>query len=424
MTSRLVILAVLLSGLGGCAAYQDVSHVTGMHMRAKQAFNAIYADAQVDKHFRAGWRAGYVDVSNGSGGKPRPFAPGKYFTPKYQNAEGEQLLANWVNGYAEGSDFALETGADQFLIIPQLDDASLPNAGHITPKKYFASDQANRIKTEEREDIAPGPIDPERLEDFEQEADADNSDAETGNAENENDGGDEVRSNGPDSENELPPEQQHRSEGVTAPSTQMFNPGNLRPRSQGMVPVETVPESRVPADPKTVDTTNTHLSIPDQIPIERISKKESVSKYLRADWNLTDQHEELRTIPDYKSKLPKSIVPTEEIGVPPSTLPGNPAKSNSSNKDAKTSIPNSQVPIVDLQSPVEPTPNKSLRNTIGPVTVPSDTLPSLPSKSSASGLLELQSSFNLRSPQRKPEKKSSTRLTPRNLDISATATQD
>jgi hypothetical protein len=67
--------------------------------------------------FGAGFRDGYQAVAAGSNGCPPPLPPRKYWTWKYQTAEGQAKVAAWFEGYSHGATAAEEDGADNFQDI-------------------------------------------------------------------------------------------------------------------------------------------------------------------------------------------------------------------------------------------------------------------------------------------------------------------
>jgi hypothetical protein len=143
MESRLFLLLAVIAccGIGGCATLHDYSTQMTNRSRAKQAFHDCVGSQPTDVHFRDGWLAGYQDVAHGSGGKARPFAPPKYFSGKYQNPEGEACLDNWMQGYEAGKQYALQSQADSYHLIPTLNGASLPRTAFEVPDWYFANIQ-------------------------------------------------------------------------------------------------------------------------------------------------------------------------------------------------------------------------------------------------------------------------------------------
>ena len=160
MKSKLCGLIALVAYLSfsGCASFQDVAHDTAKKRRARQEFNACAGAEDQDKHYRDGWQAGYLDVANGSGGKTRPFAPSKYFSPRYQNPAGEQHLANWNCGYEAGVEYAMATDAARYQFVPT--SASLPKNDPVMPDWYFANIQGteNSASHSDAEDVIK-PID-------------------------------------------------------------------------------------------------------------------------------------------------------------------------------------------------------------------------------------------------------------------------
>ncbi len=82
------------------------------HMRKWQ-----FIDQPYFRDFGEGFRAGYIDVASGGNGCTPALPPRKYWTWRYQTAEGQAKVAAWFAGYPHGARAAEEDGAGLFSQI-------------------------------------------------------------------------------------------------------------------------------------------------------------------------------------------------------------------------------------------------------------------------------------------------------------------
>lgn len=129
----LTLFGIVLAANSGCAAVQGVRNVIAYNdctddfvaswRGGAWAVKAWHRDSHqfADRpHFRAfgdGYRQGYKDVVLGSNGCPPPLPPRKYWSWKYQTAEGQGKVAAWFDGYPHGARAAEQDGAGNWLEI-------------------------------------------------------------------------------------------------------------------------------------------------------------------------------------------------------------------------------------------------------------------------------------------------------------------
>lgn len=114
----------LTKGLRDYIAYNDSCNDFVMGWRnnvwSRQAWHeqkGYFADHPELRAFGQGFRDGYRDVAGGGSGCPPPVPPRKYWTWKYQTAEGQCKVAAWFEGYSHGARAAEEHGAGYFQDI-------------------------------------------------------------------------------------------------------------------------------------------------------------------------------------------------------------------------------------------------------------------------------------------------------------------
>ncbi len=154
---RFVVLACLVLGASGCSmtkgvrdhfAYNDTTNDFVMGWRntvwARQAWHNQKHHFAGHAEFHAlgaGFRDGYVDVATGGSGCPPSVPPRKYWSWKYQTAEGQCKVAAWFEGFAHGARAAEVDGADNFQDIqvsylietqysPEFQAGQIPILGH------------------------------------------------------------------------------------------------------------------------------------------------------------------------------------------------------------------------------------------------------------------------------------------------------
>lgn len=107
----------LIPGLGNALAYNTVSDdlVTGWrdNVWAKRAYNRRVAQMPVgrfESSFRDGFIDGYHSVAQGGNGCQPAMPPRKYWSWKYQTAEGQCKVQAWFQGWSYGAKAAEEDG--------------------------------------------------------------------------------------------------------------------------------------------------------------------------------------------------------------------------------------------------------------------------------------------------------------------------
>jgi hypothetical protein len=151
-----LILALLSTSMVGCAGLDDVSHYilreplaynshTDRHVayhsaraQAKGAWQEVLSsDPQLDRgsHFERGFFDGYVDYTVlGGNGLPPILPPSHYWGRKFQNAAGQQAIAEWYSGFGLGTELA-QYGCRSNLIVPSA------HSLHCTDEEFTPHEQ-------------------------------------------------------------------------------------------------------------------------------------------------------------------------------------------------------------------------------------------------------------------------------------------
>lgn len=90
------------------------------HVYSRRAFNRrinSFPATQFPNSFREGFIAGYHDVANGGKGCPPSVPPRKFWSWKYQTAEGQCKVNEWFAGYPYGAKAAEEDGIGNYRDI-------------------------------------------------------------------------------------------------------------------------------------------------------------------------------------------------------------------------------------------------------------------------------------------------------------------
>lgn len=109
-----VLAAALLSLSGCCCTDEGLDHAL-KRTEARLAYTEpcdCSIPAGVGADYERGWRAGYLDVSEGRSGTPPVVPPHRYRTYKYQTGVGRQAAAAWYQGFAAGAAAAKCQGLD------------------------------------------------------------------------------------------------------------------------------------------------------------------------------------------------------------------------------------------------------------------------------------------------------------------------
>jgi len=156
MKFALICLAVVIAA-SGCTHMQEMQNNSVLQARAALAWKAA-ADVPRHgfhaRHFSRGWKRGYFDVSRGSDGRPPLIPPKAYWSFKYQNPAGEEVVQTWYAGYQQGAATAMAAGVRERNFVPNGVDA-----GYVPPIAVDAS--AHEVDQEPiyQEQIAPPPPD-------------------------------------------------------------------------------------------------------------------------------------------------------------------------------------------------------------------------------------------------------------------------
>lgn len=142
--SLFLVAVVSLICSGGCQAFHavvDHVHYSDSHddfmiglrnrynsWQAWQCVKDDFADHAHLKAFAEGFRAGYSDVASGGKGCPPPLPPRKYWSWKYQDAEGQAAVAAWFDGFPHGAAEAEQEGLGNYREI---------QVSHFTRAQYL-----------------------------------------------------------------------------------------------------------------------------------------------------------------------------------------------------------------------------------------------------------------------------------------------
>lgn len=106
-----------MTGINNALAYNSASDdlVTGWrdHVWAKRAYNRRVANLPVGRFesvFREGFIDGYHNVAQGGNGCQPAMPPRKFWSWKYQTAEGQCKVQAWYQGWSYGAKAAEEDG--------------------------------------------------------------------------------------------------------------------------------------------------------------------------------------------------------------------------------------------------------------------------------------------------------------------------
>ena len=108
--------AICLLVVGGCACTDECVDTALKRTEARLAYGEACncsPPCGMGDDYERGWRAGYLDVSEGRSGTPPIVAPHRYRTYKYQTGSGKQAAAAWYQGFSAGAAAAKCQGLDQ-----------------------------------------------------------------------------------------------------------------------------------------------------------------------------------------------------------------------------------------------------------------------------------------------------------------------
>lgn len=111
----LCVLTTAVFSLAGCCCYTEGVDYALKRTEARLAYSEP-CDCPVPDgvgiDYERGWRAGYLDVSEGRSGTPPVVPPHRYRTYKYQTGSGRQAAAAWYQGFTAGAAAAKCQGLD------------------------------------------------------------------------------------------------------------------------------------------------------------------------------------------------------------------------------------------------------------------------------------------------------------------------
>lgn len=101
---------VLSASMTGCTSFRrlGIGEAVAITYRdavwARRAYNLRYGNCQrpYEEHFRNGFSAGYLDVSNGGDGFVPALPPQDYRGYEFQSADGAKCVDSWFEGYPAG----------------------------------------------------------------------------------------------------------------------------------------------------------------------------------------------------------------------------------------------------------------------------------------------------------------------------------
>ena len=157
-------LAVVSLGQSGCSSnFRNIAGELNNNILieyrdavwSRRAYNLRYGncDRPFSNHFRDGFCAGYMDVSNGGDGYVPALPPQEYRGYEYQSAEGAQCVNTWFEGYPAGVAAAKQdkTGEYKDMFISKMINSAITqeNATHSLPsdvpviKSRFGTEASN-----------------------------------------------------------------------------------------------------------------------------------------------------------------------------------------------------------------------------------------------------------------------------------------
>ncbi|WP_437224101.1 hypothetical protein SH661x_003487 [Planctomicrobium sp. SH661] len=97
-------LLALLS-MAGCASLVDSHYEHTQRLRTELAYLKFWwhSEDACGHDYKAGWKAGYLDVTTGGDGQPPMFAPHCYWSPSQILCHCDQKRNEWYTGFQDGA---------------------------------------------------------------------------------------------------------------------------------------------------------------------------------------------------------------------------------------------------------------------------------------------------------------------------------
>ena len=116
---RFSVLLPLLAMVAGCASFVDnhYEHTQRLRTRIACMKHVWGSERNCGSDYRAGWRAGYYDVTTGGDGTPPLFAPHNYWSPKNILKHGDQKRIQWYSGFQDGAAIAAQQPDTHYLKV-------------------------------------------------------------------------------------------------------------------------------------------------------------------------------------------------------------------------------------------------------------------------------------------------------------------
>lgn len=116
---RFSVLLPMLGMVAGCASLADSHYEHTQRLRTEIACieNVWGSERNCGADYRAGWKAGYYDVTTGGEGVPPLFAPHNYWSPLQTLKYGDQKRAMWYSGFQDGAALAAQQPDTHYLKV-------------------------------------------------------------------------------------------------------------------------------------------------------------------------------------------------------------------------------------------------------------------------------------------------------------------
>jgi len=122
MVRILTLIGLGCAVLSGCATCKENRYEVVQSCHAEWAWRCVKPSRcekdPYPRHFRTGWKAGYKNVALGGGGLLPPVPPQKYWSARFETAEGRKMISSWYCGYQMGAIQAEKRCEDSFHPVP------------------------------------------------------------------------------------------------------------------------------------------------------------------------------------------------------------------------------------------------------------------------------------------------------------------
>lgn len=96
---------LVMFAMTGCASLVDMHYEHSQKLRTEMAYLKFWwhSDESCSSDYKAGWKAGYLDVTTGGDGSPPMFAPHGYWNPAQILAHKDKKRNEWYTGFQDGA---------------------------------------------------------------------------------------------------------------------------------------------------------------------------------------------------------------------------------------------------------------------------------------------------------------------------------